>query len=203
LAETLHPLGKEVEFCPADRNQGPKYAPIWREVSIEPKKRAERHDRKNELAALETTGRARLFRAGVWISLGREQNARAQGPARGGRLMHALPSYLHFPREVWISAGVGFVVALAVMWLLVWAGRRRYVIIGNSPAVDVLAYHLGRIADTLDRLPLPGPSLGRESQQVRESARREVEPPRVSPVPSAEPEHPVPAHRIGMSIFGR
>jgi hypothetical protein len=120
--------------------------------------------------------------------------------------MQALPSYLHFPREVWIAAGIGFAFAIAVMWLLVWAGRRRHVIIKNSPAIDLIAYHLGRIADTLNRLSIQGTSLGRESQQAREStqARREVEPPRESqpPAPEAE-ERSVPAHRIGMSMFGR
>ncbi len=122
--------------------------------------------------------------------------------------MQALPSYLHFPREVWIGAGIGFAVAIVVMWFLVWAGRRRSVIIRSSPAIDMIAYHLGRIADTLNRLSIQGTSLGRESQQTREStqARRQVEPPRESqqipPAPDAE-GRPVPAHRIGMSIFGR
>ena len=38
--------------------------------------------------------------------------------------MHFLPSYLYLSREAWIGAGVGFVVAMAVMWLLAESSGR-------------------------------------------------------------------------------
>lgn len=124
--------------------------------------------------------------------------------------VYSLPSYLHFSREVWIAAGVGFVVALGVMWLLIWAGKRRFVVIGGSPAVDVIAYHLGRIADTLDHLSVqPAPPLrGFERQRQSIEAERAVEPshqPRqVESEQNPVREQPkVPSYRVGMSIFGR
>jgi hypothetical protein len=123
---------------------------------------------------------------------------------------YALPSYLHFSREVWIAAGIGFVVALGVMALLVWAGKRRFVVIGGSPAVDVIAYHLGRIADTLDHLSTQPASPLRGFERARQSieAERGIEPShQLRHVESAQNpvrEQPkVPSYRVGMSIFGR
>lgn len=119
-------------------------------------------------------------------------------------------SNLHFSREVWIAAAIGFAVALGVMALLVWAGKRRFVVIGGSPAVDVIAYHLGRIADTLDHFSAqPAPPLrGFERQRQSIAAQRDVEtshpPQQAEPVRDSEREQPkVPAYRVGMSIFGR
>jgi hypothetical protein len=125
-------------------------------------------------------------------------------------VLHSLPSYLpylRFSREGWIGVGVGFAVALAVMWLLVRAGRRR-VIIDNSPAVDLMAYHLGRIADTLDRLSVEGQTPLRGLQRARQGAQAERETRESQQMQSAGPEpaseqRPVPSYRTGMSIFGR
>ena len=124
--------------------------------------------------------------------------------------MHFLPSYLYLSREAWIGAGVGFVVAMAVMWLLVWAGRRRYVIVGNSPTVDLIAFHLGRIADTLDHVSIQSAPPLRGFQRARQSveAEREMDTARDSQEASPAQEHAraerrVPAGRISMSIFGR
>jgi len=126
--------------------------------------------------------------------------------------MNSLP-YLHLSRDVWIGLGIGFAVALVVMWLLVWFGRRRYVIIGNSPTVEMMAYQLGRIADTLDRLSMQGAQPQRVLQQSRQTtteAQREIEPSReresqqVQPVPEPAPdEHATPTQRISLSMFGR
>ena len=126
--------------------------------------------------------------------------------------MNSLP-YLHLSRDVWIGLGIGFAVALVAMWLLVWFGRRRYVIIGNSPTVEMIAYQLGRIADTLDRLSIQGAQPQRVLQQSRQTtieAQREIEPSRehesqqVQPAPEPAPEeHATPTHRISLSMFGR
>jgi len=124
--------------------------------------------------------------------------------------MSSLPSYVQFSREVWIGAGVGFVGAIALMWLLVWFGRRRYVTIGNSPTVEMVAYQLGRIADTLNRISIQGVPPSREFLQARQNKERQqtIEPAHESPeVPStlehAREEAAMPAHRISMSMFGR
>jgi len=64
-----------------------------------------------------------------------------------------MPSLLaipHWPTSVYFTAGV--VVALLVEWLLLRLGRRRYLVIGQSEATQLVIVHIGRIADSIDRL---------------------------------------------------
>jgi hypothetical protein len=125
--------------------------------------------------------------------------------------MNYLPSYLQFSREAWIGVGIGFLAAMAVMWLLVWFGRRRHVTIGNSPTVEMIAYQLGRIADSLDRFAIQSAAPLREFQQSRQTtkeAQREIEPSherqQAQTAHERPPEErPVATHRISMSMFGR
>jgi hypothetical protein len=51
---------------------------------------------------------------------------------------------------VYFAAGV--VVALLVEWLLLRLGRRRYLVLGQSEATQLAIVHIGRIADSIDRL---------------------------------------------------
>jgi hypothetical protein len=59
----------------------------------------------------------------------------------------ALP---HLPTSVYFAAGV--VVVLLVEWLLLRLGRRRYLVLGQSEATQLAIIHIGRIADSIDRL---------------------------------------------------
>ena len=64
-----------------------------------------------------------------------------------------MPSLLaipHWPTSVYFAAGV--VVALLVEWLLLRLGRRRYLVLGQSEATQLAIVHIGRIADSIDRL---------------------------------------------------
>jgi hypothetical protein len=64
-----------------------------------------------------------------------------------------VPSLLaipHGPTSVYFAAGV--VVALLVEWLLLRLGRRRYLVLGQSEATQLAIVHIGRIADSIDRL---------------------------------------------------
>ncbi len=70
--------------------------------------------------------------------------------------MPSLHSLASLPREVLWAAGA--VAALLV--ILIWAryGRRRYLVIEDIEAAEVIALQLGRIADAIERLsPLPHP----------------------------------------------
>ena len=51
---------------------------------------------------------------------------------------------------MYFAAGV--VVALLVEWLLLRLGRRRYLVLGQSEATQLAIVHIGRIADSIDRL---------------------------------------------------
>jgi hypothetical protein len=62
----------------------------------------------------------------------------------------SLPSIPHMSREVLVAIGV--VVALLALWIWARYGRRRYVEIRKSGAIDDVSYQLGRIADALERL---------------------------------------------------
>ena len=64
-----------------------------------------------------------------------------------------MPSLLAIPQlptSVYFAAGV--VVALLVEWLLLRLGRRRYLVLGQSEATQLAIVHIGRIADSIDRL---------------------------------------------------
>jgi hypothetical protein len=64
-----------------------------------------------------------------------------------------MPSLLalpHLPTSVYFAAGV--VVVLLVEWLLLRLGRRRYLVLGQSEATQLAIIHIGRIADSIDRL---------------------------------------------------
>lgn len=64
--------------------------------------------------------------------------------------MPSLPAFPHLPTSVYFAAGV--VVALLVEWLLLRLGRRRYLVLGQSEATQLMIVHIGRIADSIDRL---------------------------------------------------
>jgi hypothetical protein len=126
--------------------------------------------------------------------------------------LQSLAMYLHLSRDAWIGVGIGFVASVLLFSLVVWVSRRRYVIIGSSPASDMIAYQLGRIADTLDRVSDEG-LVGRLSMRrhderesdrearVRGSATGAVR--NENSVTAPPVESRVPERRVSMSIFGR
>jgi len=64
-----------------------------------------------------------------------------------------MPSLLaipHLPTSVYFAAGV--VIALLLEWLLLRLGRRRYLVLGQSEATQLVIVHIGRMADSIDRL---------------------------------------------------
>jgi len=71
-----------------------------------------------------------------------------------------------------VQVAIGAVVALLVLWIWVRYGRRRYVVIKESDAVDNIAYQLGRIADALDRLAALAP---RDAQPPAEEKPQQPE----------------------------
>ena len=64
--------------------------------------------------------------------------------------MPSLLAFPHLPTGVYLAAG--FVAALLVEWLLLRLGRRRYLVLGQSEATQLAIVHIGRIADSIDRL---------------------------------------------------
>jgi len=111
--------------------------------------------------------------------------------------MHYLTALSQMPREVWIAAGVGAAVAFFVAFLLMVGGRRRYVVVRSSPATELFAYQMGRVADALERVAFERTAPAREAR---------------APEPQPEPEPPGramrasevrPVHRVSMSMFGR
>jgi hypothetical protein len=135
--------------------------------------------------------------------------------------LHSLPIYLHsLSRDMWIGIGIGFVVAVALLCVLVWVSRRRYVVIGSSPAADMVAYQLGRIADSLDTISArgivlqnltrpvqhapeiqPGILRSRESaQEPAANAPEAIESPVTVPPDETRPQ--APTHRFSTSVLG-
>ena len=88
-----------------------------------------------------------------------------------------LPWILSLPRE--LVVGIAGIAALALLcfWLLVRAGRRRFVTLQNSDAVGMISFQLARIADAMERLSI-------QRDPPPEAAER-------------------PAGKISMSMFGR
>lgn len=82
----------------------------------------------------------------------------------------SLPAILSLPREVLIGIAAVAVLAVFCFWLLVRAGRRRYVTLRQSDTTDMIAYQLGRIADALERLSVqrepPPASTGKSTSEV-------------------------------------
>ncbi len=90
--------------------------------------------------------------------------------------MSFVNSLLSLPREGLIVAG--FVVfILLVIWLRTLFSRWRYVVIKRSDETEMLAFHIRRMADALERL----------------ATARETQPPAGASVEK----------RVGMSTFGR
>ena len=65
--------------------------------------------------------------------------------------MSFLHSLLSLPREGLIIAGI-MVAALLVIWLTTLFSRQRFVIIRRSQETELLAFHIRRMADALERL---------------------------------------------------
>jgi hypothetical protein len=124
--------------------------------------------------------------------------------------MHYLTALSQVPREIWIAAGGGAAIAILAVLILFRGGRRRYVLVASSPATEMFAYQLARVADSLERIALAGVSVARQLPQAKtqaQPARREPE-----PEPQAEPEPATtvtssreakPAPHIALSMFGR
>jgi hypothetical protein len=79
----------------------------------------------------------------------------------------------------WVIAAAGVVAALLVLWIATLLSRRFFVTIKRSDETEVIAFHLRRIADALERLA-----------SVRESQTQ----------PSLDP---APEKSVGLSMFGR
>jgi hypothetical protein len=91
--------------------------------------------------------------------------------------MSFLHSLLSLPREgLAISAAVLAGLMIFVWFLTLFATRQRYVTIKRSEETELLAFHIRRIADALDRL----------------SAERASHP----------PADAVPEKRVGLSTYG-
>ena len=79
----------------------------------------------------------------------------------------------------WVIAAAGVVAALLVLWVATLLSRRFFVTMKRSDETEVMAFHLRRIADALERL-----ASARESQ--------------TQPSLDTAPEKP-----LGLSVFGR
>lgn len=77
------------------------------------------------------------------------------------------------PRELLIGIAAVAILAVFCFWLLVRAGRRRYVTLRQSDTTDMIAYQLGRIADARDRLSVhresPPATAGKTTGKIRMS----------------------------------
>ena len=65
-----------------------------------------------------------------------------------------LPWILSLPRELVIGTAGVAALALICFWLLVRAGRRRFVTLQNSDAAAMISFQLARIADAMERLSI-------------------------------------------------
>jgi len=111
--------------------------------------------------------------------------------------MQYVRALLQMPREVWIAAGVGALIALIGAMILMRGGRRRHVFVGASPSTELFAYQVARVADALERIAYDRVATLREAPEPERS--RNVEAPSEA-APAAEP---TPVHRVSMSMFGR
>ncbi len=91
-------------------------------------------------------------------------------------VLHSIPNV---PREV--LAAVGVVVLVVALSLWARYGRRRYVVIKQSETTEMIALHLGRIADALTNLE-------------RRATSQETQPPA---------DHRPPVRSQFLSMFGR
>ena len=111
--------------------------------------------------------------------------------------MQYVRALLQMPREVWIAAGVGALIALIVAMILMRGGRRRYVFVGASSSTELFAYQVGRVADALERIAYERVSTLREAPEPERPRKA------VASSEAAPSSEPAPAHRVSMSMFGR
>jgi len=113
--------------------------------------------------------------------------------------MSSFPWIGHVSVQTWLA--IGAVVILLGLLLVVRVTRERNVVIPSATA-DMIAYHLSRIADALDKGALERGGT-REPVKWREASAEVVHPaePREKEAP---PAVPVPEGRsVGLSMFGR
>lgn len=105
-------------------------------------------------------------------------------------------SSIHLPAQTWL--GIGAVLILVGLLLAVRMRRARNIVISSTTA-EMIAYHLSRIADALDRgelLQRTAPERQAAAGPVRTEEARRIEPP-----PAVRGGRS--AQRVNMSMFGR
>lgn len=114
--------------------------------------------------------------------------------------MSGLPYISHLSAQTWL--GIAAAVVLVILLVAVRASRARNIVMSSTTA-EMIAYHLSRIADALDR----GELLRRTSAEPRRAAAATAEPVRTVETRPVEAPAAVgegrPAQRVNMSMFGR
>lgn len=112
--------------------------------------------------------------------------------------MSGLSLPVHLSAQTWFA--IGAVAVLVLLLLAVRVSRARNTVVPSATA-DMIAYHLSRIADALDRGVL-------ERVAQRDPIRRNEAP--AEPVRTAETHKEAPAaipvaatRQVGLSMFGR